>query len=320
MPDQRVRGVDHGVRSGHHPSMHTGNNKALLALAFTTLVWGVTPVFVRSFSLLLGPYQALIIRLVLTGLVFALVLALTTGFRIEGRDLAKLTLLSLVGMLGYYVGTVFGFTYAPAGVGTLIVSTQPLLIALLAWLIGTERLGIATIVGLAVSFAGSVLLVWGGSADDTNVANASLAFGCLLIFFAGLGWSIFVVFSKPLIQRYGALKITGLSNVIILLPALPFISGDTVKAFVGMDKNAAAALAFLILVGATAAVFTWNYAAGRLAPSLLGSALYILPVLALVAGWAMLNETITTNTLIAASLILAGVAISLYKPKLRVTA
>jgi drug/metabolite transporter (DMT)-like permease len=317
MSDKRIPVIDRTSENGHHKPMSAHQNKALMALTFTTLVWGVTPVFVRSFSLLLGPTQALIIRLVLTGLVFAIVLALTTGFKMDRRDLAKLALLSLIGMLGYYVGTVFGFAYAPAGVGTLIVSTQPLLIAILAWLIGTERLGLATVVGLAVSFAGSVLLVWGGRADGASAANASLAFGCVLIFLAGLGWCIFVVFSKPLIQRYGALKITGLSNVIILLPALPFISSDTVTAFVGMDQNAAFSLAFLILIGATAAVFTWNYAAGHLRPSLLGSALYILPVLALGAGWAILHETITLNTIIAAAIILTGVAISQVKLKLR---
>jgi drug/metabolite transporter (DMT)-like permease len=315
MPDQRCPVIDPYRQNRHHNTMQHTETRALAALAFTVLVWGVTPVFVRSVSLFLGPTQALIIRLVLTGLVFTLVLAATTGFKIERYDFLKLTLLSIIGMLGYYVFTVFGFAYAPAGVGTLIVSTQPLIIAILAWLIGTERLNTATIIGLFVSFAGSVLLVWGESAGDSTVA-----LGCLLIFFAGLGWSVFVVFSKPLIQRYGALKITGLSNLIIMLPALPFISGDTITALSSMNQNEAMSLAFLILVGATAAVYTWNYAAGHLRPSLLGSALYLLPVLALAAGWSMLNEVITANTLMAAAVILAGVAIAQYKPKLRQTA
>jgi drug/metabolite transporter (DMT)-like permease len=297
--------------------MHNTNTRALAALAFTTIIWGVTPVFVRSVSLFLGPTQALIIRLLLTGLVFTTVLALTTGFKMERKDLVKLAVLSFIGMLGYYAGTVFGFLYAPAGVGTLILSTAPLLIAILAGLIGTERLGLATILGLAVSFAGSVLLVWGQSTGEVTVANANVAFGCFLIFLASVGWSAFVVLSKPLIQKYGALKVTGLSNLIIMLPALPFISSETLSTFTNMNQNEALSLAFLILVGATLAVFTWNYAAGHLRPSLLSSSLYIMPVLALAAGWAILNEIITQNTLLAAALILAGVAVSQYKPKQR---
>jgi drug/metabolite transporter (DMT)-like permease len=296
--------------------MQKAETRALAALAFTTVVWGVTPVFVRSVSLFLGPTQALIIRLVLTGLVFTLLLALTAGFKMERKDLAKLALLSVIGMLGYYAGTVFGFLYAPAGVGTLILSTAPLLIAILAGLLGTERISTATLAGLAVSFAGSVLLVWSESSGEVT-ASSNVVFGCFLIFLASVGWSVFVVLSKPLIQKYGAMKITGLSNLIIMLPALPFISNETISALAGMDQNEALALASLILIGATAAVFTWNYAAGHLRASLLGSSLYMMPVLALAAGWAILNETITQNTLLAAALILAGVAISQYKPKQR---
>jgi drug/metabolite transporter (DMT)-like permease len=305
------------LKKGTTSIMQQTETRALAALAFTTLIWGVTPVFVRSVSLFLGPTQALIIRLLLTGLVFILVLALTSGFRMERRDLMKLAPLSLLGMLGYYVGTIFGFLYVPAGVGTLILATAPLMIAIFASLIGTERLGVATILGLVVSFAGSVLLVWGESNSDITVANNNVVFGCFLILFASVTWSGFVVLSKPLIQKYGALKITGVSNLIIMLPALPFVSNETVTTFTGMNQNEALALAFLILIGATLAVFTWNYAAGHLRPSLLSSSLYVMPVLSLVAGWSILNESITQYTLLAAALIVAGVAIAQYKPKQR---
>jgi drug/metabolite transporter (DMT)-like permease len=297
--------------------MQKSNTIALAALAFTTLVWGVTPVFVRSVSLFLGPTQALIIRLVLTGLIFTLILAVTTGFKMERKDAFKLVMLSLVGMLGYYAGTVFGYAIVPAGIGALIMSTQPLTIALLAWGFGTERIGLATIIGLLVSFIGSVLLVWGNSLRGENSVDLIFLLGCLMIFLGGTGWCFFVVFAKDLIKQYGALKITGLSNLIIMLPALPFLSGETLTALTGMNVNEVTSLAILILIGAVIAVFTWNYAAGHLRPSVLGSSLYIIPVLALFAGWAALNETITQTTLFAAALIIAGVAIAQYKPKLR---
>jgi drug/metabolite transporter (DMT)-like permease len=297
--------------------MQKTNTLALAALAFTTVVWGVTPVFVRSVSLFLGPTQALIIRLVITGLIFTLILSCTTGFKIDRQDLIKLTLLSLLGMLGYYAGTVYGYAIVPSGIGALIMSTQPLIIALLAWAIGTERIGLATILGLLVSFLGSILLVWGDSWSTGDAIDSTFLLGCLMIFLGGSGWCLFVVFSKELIQRYGAMKITGLSNLIIMLPALPFISGDTATALSGMNLNEATSLAILIVIGAVVAVYTWNFAAGLLRPSMLGSALYIIPVIALFAGWAALNEIITQNTLFAAALIMAGVAISQLKLKQR---
>ncbi|MFO1033939.1 MAG: DMT family transporter [Hyphomicrobiales bacterium] len=286
---------------------------ALGALAFTTAIWGVTPVFVRSFSLVAGPEQALIIRLIIVGVIFAVAMLFTSGFAIAKAHWPRLLFISLFGMLGYFVFSVFGFKYAPAGIGTLIMSTQPLLIALLAAFLGAEKLTLATVLGLVISFGGSVLLVSGDNLLGEGTSSDDLIFGCALIFLAGVTWSFYVVLSKPLIREYGPLKITGWSNVLIALPMLPFVRGETFDTLRNLPAAAWWALAFLSTFGASLSVVTWNYAAGHLRPSLLGASLYVVPVLAVIAGWAMLDEAVTWHIIIAAAVILLGVAISQIK-------
>ncbi len=295
-------------------------SRALIALLFTTLTWGVTPVFVRAFSLAAGPVDALIIRTTIVGLIFASYMAFTTGFAISAKDWPRLLLVSLIGVLGYFVFSVFGFVHAPAGIGTLIMSTQPLLIAILAWFAGTERLTPATVIGLLVSFGGSVLLVSGDELATGTSNTSQVILGCAEIFLAGVCWSVFVVFSRPLIQTYGSLKITGLSSMLIVPPILlmllvPQLDAAPVATLLKLDASAFASLAFLSLIGATLSVVTWNYAAGLLKPSMLGASLYVIPVLAVFAGWAMLGEKITLNTVLAAAIILAGVAIAQFRLK-----
>jgi drug/metabolite transporter (DMT)-like permease len=320
MPDKRAPKIDASRQKAHHTIMESTFNKALLALIFAVVIWGVTPVFVRGISLALGPEMALVVRLILVALVFVVILAFTTGFHIAKQDWPKLLIVSLVGMLGYFAFSIFGFRYAPAGIGTLIFSTQPMIIAILASLIGTEKLSVTTLIGLVISFFGSALLVWGSGGGLDTKLGFETAIGCALIFLAGVTFSIFVVFSKSLIQTYGALKITGLSNAIIAVPMLPFVDRQTLTALSNLDQNAIWALVFLTTLGATASVVAWNYAAGLLRPSLLGASLYVVPIIAVIAGWAMLNEAITLNTIVAAAIILAGVGISQYKPKQRQTA
>jgi drug/metabolite transporter (DMT)-like permease len=295
-------------------------SRALFALLFTTLAWGVTPVFVRAFSLAAGPVDALIIRTTIVGLIFASYMAFTTGFAIGAKDWPRLLLVSLAGVLGYFVFSVFGFVHAPAGIGTLIMSTQPLLIAILAWFAGTERLTPATVIGLLVSFGGSVLLVSGDELATGTSSTSQVILGCAEIFLAGVCWSVFVVFSRPLIQTYGSLKITGLSSLLIVPPILlmllvPQLDAAPAATLLKLDASAFASLAFLSLIGATLSVVTWNYAAGLLKPSMLGASLYVIPVLAVFAGWAMLGERITLNTILAAAIILAGVAIAQFRLK-----
>ncbi len=298
-------------------SLH-GNGKALAALAFTTLIWGVTPVFVRAFSLAAGPVDALLIRTSLVAVVFAVMMAFSSGFAIAGKDWPRLIFVSLAGMLGYFVFSVFGFVHAPAGVGTLIMSTQPLLIAIFARIAGTEKLTTTTIIGLLVSFGGSVLLVSGNDLATSTSTTSQVLLGCVLIFLAGVSWAIFVVVSRSLILDYGAIKITGYSNILIVPPILlmllvPSIGANPWATLHTLDANAWASLAFLTFLGATLSVVAWNYAAGVLKPSVLGAALYIVPVLAVFAGWAMLDEVITLHIIIAAAIILAGVGIAQVK-------
>lgn len=289
--------------------------RALLALLFTTLIWGVTTVFVRAFSLAAGPVDALIIRTVAVAIVFTLVMLPTCGFRIAAKDWPRLLFVSLVGVLGYFVFSIYGFVDAPAGVGTLIMSTQPLLIAILARFAGTERLTVTTIIGLLVSFGGSVLLVSGDDLATSTSSTSQVVIGCVLIFVASICWSIFVVFSRTLIHSYGSLKVTGMSSIIIVPPLLlmlliPQLHATPLQTLTTMPIEAWGSLAFLTFLGATLSVVSWNYAAGVLRPSMLGAALYVVPVLSVAAGWAMLDETVTLHIIIAAAIILAGVAIA----------
>ena len=313
----------HAMSAAHDntlPDSGPNTGKALAALLFTTLTWGVTPVFVRAFSLAVGPIDALLIRTTLVAIVFIVLMALTTGFAIAGKDWPRLLLVSLVGVLGYFVFSIFGFVHAPAGIGTLIMSTQPLLIALFARFAGTERLTWATVIGLLVSFAGSALLVSGNDLSTTTSSTSQVIFGCVLIFLAGISWAAFVVVSRPLIQEYGAIKITGLSNILIVPPLLlmllvPQLGAAPLATMMKLDQSAWAALAFLSVIGASLSVITWNDAAGILKPSILGASLYVVPVLAVIAGWAILNEEITLHIVLAAAIILAGVGIAQFKPE-----
>ncbi len=286
--------------------------KALLALIATVIVWGVTPVFARTVSLALGPYDALIVRLIAGALIYTILLAVTTGFRLPREDVPRLLLVTFLGFFMYFLFSVFGFAYAPAGIGTLIMSSQPILIGLMAWSIGVERITAMTLMGLLVSFAGSVLLVWGDDVGVANVAKSDVLLGCGLIFLASLGWAFFVVFSRPLAQKHGAVKIAGLTNILMAVPLLPFARADMPAKILNLPFNALFGFAVLTTVGSLSAI-GWNYAAPHLKPSVLGASLYVMPVVAVGAGWLILNEAVTPQILLGAVVIFAGVALSQIK-------
>jgi drug/metabolite transporter (DMT)-like permease len=287
------------------------------ALAFTILVWGIAPAFIRSFSLATGPADALVIRTGTVAICCLVLLPFFGGFHVARQDISKLLLIS-VGMFGYFAGSIFGFSRVPTGVGGIIISTQPLLIALLAAFFGTEKIRLPTIIGLVVSFIGTLYLFSG----DTSVgaSHQNLIIGALMIFVSGFFWAIYVIFCAPLIRTYGSFKITALSTILAAVPASAFASGSTVNTIKSLDASAIGALAYLSVIGTLLTVSTWNFATARLKPTTVGASLYLIPILAIAAGAILLGEAITTTTLIAGGIILLGVALAQFGPALKLNA
>jgi drug/metabolite transporter (DMT)-like permease len=279
--------------------------RAIIALVFTIFVWGISPAFIRSLVLNTGPADSLIIRLCTVAIISAPVL-LVTGFSIDRKDIPRLLFISCVGMFGYFLGSIFGFARVSAGIGSMVFATQPLVIALIAASLGVEKLTAAIIAGLIISFSGSIYLFSDGSANEV-VGSAT---GGVMLFVAGIAWAVYVIFSKPLIQKYGTIKITTWSLVLCALPALPFYSTSTWSVVLAFNASAWFALFFLSAISTLIAVATWNYAAGQLKASTVGATLYLVPVLAVTAGWLMLNEKASYATLLAGVVILAGVAVA----------
>src|SRR5688572_17634958 len=135
-------------------------SKPVNAMLFTMLVWGIGPVFIRSLSIDLGAADALVIRYTLVSFGYAIGLYLVGKTRIERKDWPRILFISIIGILGYNLGSVFGFELVPAGIGGIIIGTQPLLIVLMAALLSRRVPSPAAIAGLALAFAGTALLFW----------------------------------------------------------------------------------------------------------------------------------------------------------------
>lgn len=289
----------------------SNKSTAFALLGLTVLVWGAAPAFIRSFSLATGPADALVIRTIAVAIPCLLLLRFFGGYAVARKDVARLLLISL-GMFGYFAGSIFGFAYVTSGVGGIIISTQPLLIAILASFFGTERITVPTIIGLVVSFAGTLYLFSGDTPAGTTHEN--IVAGGLMIFACGAAWAVYVIFSKSLIQTYGSFKITALSSILATLPALAFTSSGTWQTARSLDTNGLLALFYLTFIGTLLTVSTWNFATARLQPTTVGASLYLIPVLAVASGVVLLGETVAAPTLVAGGIILFGVAIAQFGP------
>jgi drug/metabolite transporter (DMT)-like permease len=289
--------------------------RAFAAMMFTVVVWGIGPVFLRSLSLDLGPADHLAIRYAIVTAIYGLSLAIFGGWRIDRQDWPRLLVISLIGMMGYNLGSAFGFAHVSAGIGSLIIGTQPLLIALMGTVIARERMTTAAIVGLPVGFLGVVLLVW----QDLNVSADGLGFltGSGMIFLSGLAWAVYVVVSKPLIQKYGSYSISALSLSLCSLVMVPMLARpSTLDTLQAMSVRSWLELGYIAIISTLVASITWNFAASRLTAAAAGAFLYLIPIIGVAAGAAILGEQVTFGMVAGGGLILAGVAIAQFGGRL----
>ena len=298
---------------GARPALQTG---ALVALFFAVVLWGVVPVFTRTLSVALGPGDHLAIRYSIVSVIYAGGLMITRNWRIAFADMPRLVGISLFGMVSYNLGAATGFLHVSAGAGSLIVGTEPLLIALFGALESRERLSVSTWGGLALGFAGIVMLVWRDIDPATN--GAEFLTGCLQVFGAGVGMAIYVVGARPLVMKYGPYPITAWTILIAggFLLAL-FARPSTFNQALAMSPRSWLEMGYMVVFSTFIAAILWNHGAARVPAAAAGAFIYLVPIIGVAAGALMLDEPLTPGMLAGGGLILAGVAIAQFAPLLR---
>lgn len=291
--------------------------KPIAALLLTMLIWGVTPVFLRSQSVGLGPADSLVIRYIPVALLWIIVLASTGGWRIARSDWPRLLVVALIGLFGYAAASIYGFAHVPAGIGGLIYATQPLFIAFLAAIMLGERLTPSVILGLVLAIFGTVLLLW----DDLTSASLdrSYLWGVALLLLSCFAWAFYCVPGKAIFQRYGSMPITGVSTIIATLPILAFASPGTLDTLHTMTGRQWLEVLFLASCSTFLAMITWTYASAKLPATTTGPFLYLIPVIAVLAGVLVLGETLTLPSVLGGLCIILGVAVAQIRPR-KVTA
>lgn len=196
------------------------------ALLLVVLIWGANFVVMKQAFSVLSPWAFNAVRLTLAAVVLLGVLYVREGFpTLPRRDVLKLVGLGILGNTFYQIPFVVGLHLTTAGNSALLIATIPVWSALLARLLGWERITPRMWLGIALSFLG-VGLVTVASPNGFSLQSAGF-FGDLLTLLAAVCWAGYTVFSKDLLKRYSPLQVSTLAllpGVLALwIPSLPYV-------------------------------------------------------------------------------------------------
>jgi drug/metabolite transporter (DMT)-like permease len=280
--------------------------KASAVLILTMVIWGSGAVFIRSFALALTPENSLALRYaILTAINIAGLVWLGT-WRVPRADWLQFLLAGLIGMGGYNWFVNAGFALVPAGLGTIITMAEPLMIAFLASVMLNEKLTPYAIAGLALASLGAVVLFWKDIIGDSEVSFK----GVVWLLICCLSWALYTVWSKPLLQKYDSFTVTAITMT-IAAPVLVYPATKPLAELAGsLTTRQCFELAYLVLPNALIGTMMWNYGAKYLSGAATGAFLYLIPVVAVIAGALILGESVTPHIVAGGLIILAGVALA----------
>jgi drug/metabolite transporter (DMT)-like permease len=185
------------------------------ALLLVVLIWGSNFVVMKITFDALHPFAFNVVRLSLAAVILILALWWKEGWQsIPKRDWLKLIGLGLLGNTFYQIPFVAGLNLTTAGNSALLIATIPVWSALLARVLGWERITPRMWLGIFLSFLG-VILVTVASPNGFSL-NSSGFLGDLLTLVAAVCWAGYTVFSKDLLKRYSPLRVSTLA----LLPGV----------------------------------------------------------------------------------------------------
>lgn len=271
------------------------------------VIWGTSAVFMRTTALALSPENALALRYVILVLLVAPGLSLAGGWRIAPQHRARLAV-TAIGMFGSSWFTIQGFARVAAGLGTVVSMVEPIIIALAAWAVLREPLSPRIWLGLAVSLAGAAILFW----PDITASTASPVdpLGLVFLLAAPTCWAIFTIAGKPLLSHYSGFVVTGWSMLLSAPLILALAAGSHADLLTTTPARTWAELFYLAACNSLLGAVLWNYGTRHLPAAAVGSSLYLLPVIAVVAGHLILDEPVTFWLLTGGGVMLAGVALA----------
>ncbi|WP_280672032.1 DMT family transporter [Kitasatospora sp. MAP12-44] len=204
----------------------------------------------------------------------------------------------------YMVALNWGEQKVDAGTSAMVVNIGPVLIALLGGWLLKEGFPPKLMAGMAVSFAGAVVV-----GISMSSGGGSSVLGIVLCLLAAATYASGVVSQKPALRHASALQATTFGCLVGAVLCLPF-AGQLVSQVAKAPASASLNIVYLGLFPTALGFTTWAYALSRTTAGKMGATTYAVPALVVVMAWMTLGEVPGWLTLAGGALCLGGVAVS----------
>lgn len=212
------------------------------------------------------------------------------------------------GMLGILLNQgcfIFGVSLTSPGEASLVTTTMPMWVMLLAWIILGEPITLKKAGGIALGATGAVILILG---SGVTAAGSNPALGDFIVLCAQLSYALYLTLYRNFIRKYSLvtlMKWMFLSATIVALPgSYSWLASTPWHTISPMEWSG---IAYVVTGGTFLAYICIMIGQKRLRPTVVGMYNYVQPIVATITGICIGLDVMTPLKGVAVLLIFSGV-------------
>jgi drug/metabolite transporter (DMT)-like permease len=223
----------------------------------------------------------------------------TEGVAISRLDHLRLAGLSIFGIALNQTLFLMGLRWTTPFSVSVLGATIPVFAAGLAVLFRKERLSWRTVLGLSLALLGVLSLIGNGSLDR----------GAVLVALNSLSYAGYVVLSRDVVLRVGALRTVAWIFTYAAVLFVPFGMRPMLAQLPALTPRGWGLTLYILALPTIVAYLLNAWALARSSATLVTVYIYLQPLIAAVLAWAQLGLGISKRAWLAAALILLGLGV-----------
>lgn len=227
---------------------------------------------------------------------------------VPAGDLLRLAGAGMLGIVFNQGCYVFGVGYTYPSEASIITTTMPIWVMILAALFLGEPVTWKKVTGILLGGSGAVLLVMGGHGASAEMSADNPVLGDMLVLTAQLSYALYLTLYKNFIRKYSLVTLMKwmftFASVAILPFSLPTIVSTDWQALTAAETGG---VAYVVLGGTFLAYIFVMIGQKALRPTLVGMYNYVQPIVATTIGIWMGLDVMTPVKAIAVAMIFGGV-------------
>lgn len=275
----------------------------ILALCWVSIIWGTTWVVSKEGVKHMPAMQLVAIRQFIGGAIY---ISFFIWKKTPWPKVKQWKFILILSILNFVLSnglSTWGVKYISSGLGAIIGALVPLWVVIISFFRG-ERLAKMAVLGLLIGFSG-ICVVFYDHLNDFFVAD--FRFGILISIIATFTWAFGTLYTKKKATSFNPYFGSGLQM---------FISSILIFAFIGATGTSVSlsaipavswwAIGYLVLFGSVLTFIAFIYALQHLPPEISSIYAYINPIVAVLLGTIIFNESLNAPIVIGGSITLIG--------------